>query len=148
MKHTQTMHSITDKLTLLVGDQHERASKTPYGLLLKSNRLCNIAAALTYGFYDVPGTAYGKGVPVGSPVFLYDVSTRKTYLAGQLLGVSSCPNDADWALNKEGKANTFTYRIYFTGVKPLTEVGEVGIVIKFNKDHPGTVNVNKLHLEV
>jgi len=137
-----------NKTTLLVGDK-QSTDRDHVAILVKSNRKCNIAAALTYGFIDTPDSIAEGKAKAGDPVYLLDLRTDKTYYAGILTNISRDGEDleADWALNNEGKTNSYKTRLCFASCRELRDITNDNMDIKFNTSHRSTRTVMYLYLQ-
>ncbi len=137
-----------EKTTLLVGDK-QSTDTNHVALLVKSNRKCNIAAALTYGFYDIPDSVKEGKAKAGDPVYLLDLETNITYYAGILTDVLRDGEnlEADWALNNEGKTNQYKTRIFFASCRELRNIADDNMEIKFNTSHRGTRTLMYLYMQ-
>ena len=137
-----------EKTTLLVGAK-QSTDTSHVALLVKSNRKCNIAAALTYGFYDIPGKVAKDKAKAGDPVYLLDLKSNKTYFAGILTDIlRDCENlEADWALNNEGKTNRYKTRICFASSRKLRDIANDNMEIKFSTSHRLTNTLLYLYMQ-
>ena len=137
-----------EKTTLLVGEK-QSTDASHVALLFKSNRKCNIAAALTYGFYDIPGKVAKDKAKAGDPVYLLDLKSNKTYFAGILTDILRDGEnlEADWALNNKGKTNRYKTRICFASSRELRDIANDNMEIKFNTGHRSTVNIMYLYMQ-
>ena len=137
-----------EKTTLLVGDK-QSTDASHVALLVKSNRKCNIAAALTYGFYDIPDKAAKGKAKAGDPVYLLDLESNKTYYAGILTDILRDGEnlEADWALNNEGKTNRYKTRICFASSRELRDIANDNMEIKFSTSHRLTNTLLYLYMQ-